>query len=247
MNIRAIIVDDERLARVELEHLLRESNIDIIDSCAESEAAILSINKNIPDIVFLDINMPEKNGFEIAEEILDSIHIVFVTAYDEYALKAFEINALDYLVKPLDRKRLDKTIEKCKINKEAFAYRLAQKLDSADRILDKKLKDHILVKDSDDTHFIKLNEISAFSSYGNYVKLCLSDNKVLMHSSLNDLEKRLDTSQFFRANRYTIINIKHIQRLLPTSKSKIRCLLNNGMEIDFSERKSIQFRKKFSV
>lgn len=246
-NLQLIIVDDERLARVELEHMLKEYKVDVLASCGNSTMAIKAISDHKPDVVFLDINMPEKNGFEIAEEIDEDVHIVFVTAYDEYALRAFEVNALDYLVKPLDRSRLDTAIEKCMIQKEAYAFRLAQNLEKVQFKEEKKLTDHLFVKDSMENHFVKLDEISAFTSYGNYVKLCLSDKKILLHTSLNELEKRLEITRFFRANRYTIININHIETLLPTRKYKIRCKLINSMQIEFSERKSILFRKRYSA
>ncbi len=247
MSLTVIIVDDERLARVELEHMLQKYDLQVLDRCSTAEQALQSIRFHKPDVVFLDINMPGQTGLEMAEEIPETVQIVFVTAYDEYALKAFDVHALDYLVKPVERHRLDKAMERCLVHKEAFAYRLAQSQSQHLPVSSERWKDHILVKDSKTTHFVNLSDVVVFNSYGNYVKICLLDKTILFHASLNDVEKKMDTKQFFRANRYTIIAIKKIEKMLPGPKSRIRCLMIDQQLIEFSDRKSALFRKTFGI
>lgn len=176
--MKAIIIDDERLARVELRRLLTpHKNIEIIGEAKNVDDALKKIEELKPDLIFLDIQMPGKNGFELLES-LDSVPtVIFTTAYDEYALKAFEYNALDYLLKPIEPTRLEETINKVVIRKqEEMEAQLPNVL---------KEDDQIFVKDGERCWFVKLSSIRLFESEGNYVRLYFENNKPLILRTLN--------------------------------------------------------------
>jgi two-component system, LytTR family, response regulator len=198
--MKALIVDDERLARVELQRLLIPfKEIKIVGEAVNAEDALNKITELRPDIIFLDIQMPGKNGFQLLEE-LDSVPIViFTTAYDEYALKAFDYNALDYLLKPIEPKRLEEAIKKIleKKTKETAIQEHHEKLTEDDQVF---------VKDGERCWFVKLAAIRLFESEGNYVRLYFEDNKPLILRTLNYLDERLDSRTFFRANRKHMIH-----------------------------------------
>ena len=202
--MKALIIDDERLARVELRRLLSPfKEISIVGEAINADDAVAKINELTPDLIFLDIQMPGKNGFELLEE-LDSVPIViFTTAYDEYALKAFEYNAMDYLLKPIEPKRLEETIKKIvERNRKVITQ------DSENPILTED--DQVFVKDGERCWFVKLAAVRLFESEGNYVRLYFEENKPLILRTLNYLDERLDSRTFFRANRKHIINLKYI-------------------------------------
>ena len=203
--MKALVIDDERLARKELRSLLENhKQIEVIGECAGAEEAKESIAKLKPDLIFLDINMPGKNGFELLED-LDSVPtVVFVTAYDEFAIKAFEVNALDYLLKPVDPNRLDETVHKLLENVEPEIHEQDERLGAGDQIF---------IKDGEKCWFVNLEDIRSFESEGNYVRVYFKNFKPLILKSLNNLEKRLDTKMFFRANRKFIVNLKWIENI----------------------------------
>src|SRR5512135_1812711 len=191
--MKALIVDDERLARAELKRLLLPfKDIEIIGEAVNAEDAITKIAELNPDLIFLDIQMPGKNGFEMLEE-LDSVPtVVFTTAYDEYALKAFEYNAMDYLLKPIEPKRLEDTV------KRLLEKNKKEKIE-ADQTPTLTEDDQVFVKDGDRCWFVKLSTVRLFESEGNYVRLYFEDNKPLILRTLNYLDERLDNKAFFRA------------------------------------------------
>jgi two-component system LytT family response regulator len=190
--MKALIIDDERLARVELKRLLSpHKDINIVGEAVNVDDALSKITELNPDLIFLDIQMPGKNGFELLEE-LDSVPtVIFTTAYDEYALKAFEYNALDYLLKPIEPKRLEDTIKKViERNKKDTAASLEQPV--------LKEEDQIFVKDGEKCWFVKLSTIRLMESEGNYVRLYFDDNKPLILRTLNYLDERLDSKTFLK-------------------------------------------------
>src|SRR3978361_316111 len=205
--IRAIIIDDERLARNELKKLLLDfPEIEVIAEAANASEGVEKIDSLSPDLIFLDIQMPGKTGFDMLSELERAPHVVFTTAYDEYALKAFEVNALDYLLKPVEPKRLADAIHKVQyeINKEAAGNNL-----NRGPLTD---LDQVFVKDGERCWFVKLGEIRLFESVGNYAKVFFANNKPLILKSLNALDERLDERTFFRANRKHIINLRMIEK-----------------------------------
>ena len=239
--MKAIIIDDERLARVELRRLLTPfKEINIVGEAVNTEDALNKISEYNPDLIFLDIQMPGKNGFELLEE-LDSVpKVVFTTAYDEYALKAFEYNALDYLLKPIEPKRLEEAIKK---------ILETEKKDKVSEDLHSVLteNDQVFVKDGDRCWFVKLNNVRLFESEGNYVRLYFDDNKPLILRTLNYLDERLDERSFFRANRKHIINLKWIDNIEPWLNGGLLVKLKGGMKIEVSRRQAIKFKDKLSL
>lgn len=231
---KTIIIDDERLAREEVKRALKAyPEFVIVGEANNVDSALTLIAKEDPDILFLDIHMPEKSGFDLLEELTTVPEVVFTTAYDQYAVKAFELNALDYLVKPLRDERFSKTIEKVKIE-------LAKKEEHKTAVLPINRK--IFIKDGEKCFFIPLSEIYFIESIGNYVRLYFGDKKVMLKSSLNLLEQKLDATVFFRANRGQIINTQFIKEIHPYFKSKLQITLNSGEKIDVSSRQSVKFK-----
>ena len=239
--MKALIVDDERLARTELRRLLTPfKDINIVGEAVNAEDALSKITELNPELIFLDIQMPGKNGFEMLEE-LDSVPtVVFTTAYDEYALKAFEYNAMDYLLKPIEPKRLEDTIKKLleKNKKEQL---------EADETPILTEDDQVFVKDGDRCWFVKLSTVRLFESEGNYVRLYFEDNKPLILRTLNYLDERLDSKAFFRANRKHIVNLKWIDSIEPWLNGGLLVKLKGGNKIEVSRRQAIKFKDMLSL
>lgn len=241
--MKALIIDDERLARTELKRLLEPfKDIQIVGEAVNAEDALEKITQLSPDIIFLDIQMPGKNGFQLLEE-LDSVPtVVFTTAYDEYALKAFEYNAMDYLLKPIEPKRLEDTIKKIteRLRKESIEVQSHPVLTE---------NDQVFVKDGEKCWFVKLADVRLFESEGNYVRLFFGDNKPLILRTLNYLDERLDGKTFFRANRKHIINLKWIEGngIEPWLNGGLLVKLKGGLKIEVSRRQAIKFKEKLSL
>lgn len=247
--MKAIIIDDERLARNELRRLLQEiPGITVEAEAANADEAIDMIDEHKPDLIFLDIQMPGKNGFELLEALEDNVpEVIFTTAYDEYALKAFEYNALDYIMKPIDPARLIEAVQKVE---SKLRKRQAQSQEGGDYL---KESDQIFVKDGEKCWFVKLGEVKLFESMGNYVRLHFSDQKPMVLKSLNSLEERLDPKVFFRANRKHIINLNWIEKIEPWFSGGLLVVLK-GMgadesigRIEISRRQSIKFKDMMSL
>ncbi len=240
--MKALIIDDERLARVELKRLLTPfKEIEILGEAVNADDAISKINDLSPDLIFLDIQMPGKNGFELLEE-LDSVPIViFTTAYDEYALKAFEYSALDYLLKPIEPKRLEDAVKKVlSSNKQE-----TKKETVSGNTL--KEDDQVFVKDGDKCWFVRLSSVKLFESEGNYVRLYFDENKPLILKTLNYLDERLDNKTFFRANRKHIINLKWVDNIEPWLNGGLLVKLKGGNKIEVSRRQATKFKDMLSL
>jgi Response regulator of the LytR/AlgR family len=200
MTKKAILIDDERLARNELRKMLADyPDIEIVDEAGNVEEGLEKIELLNPDIIFLDINMPGKTGFDLLQELDHSPYVIFTTAYDEYAVKAFEVNALDYLLKPIDPKRLADAIHKVGelVQKEKQAVQEAAQKGKLTE------EDQVFVKDGERCWFVKLGDIRLFESVGNYAKVFFGNNKPLILKSLNALEERLDEKVFFPCQQKT--------------------------------------------
>ncbi len=241
--MRAIIIDDERLARKELKSLLKDYHeIEIIDECASPEEALKSIEKHNPDLLFLDIQMPEKTGFDLLQELDKSPKVVFVTAFDEYAVKAFEVNALDYLMKPVDPERLKETMAKL-LSEDIEDEEL---YDVPDRgILSSN--DQVFIKDGEKCWFIHLKDVRMFESEGNYVRIYFDTFKPLVLKSLNGLEERLDQRLFFRANRKYIINLKWVSHIENWFNGGLQVVLKDGEKVEISRRQAVRFKALMSL
>jgi two-component system, LytTR family, response regulator len=243
MPIKSIIIDDERLARNELKKLLQSHNeIEVIEEAANVDEGIEKIEQFNPELIFLDIQMPGKTGFDLLAEIEKAPKVIFTTAYDEYAIKAFEVNAFDYLLKPIEPKRLSDTIHKLQeeITKEKMG------MNGANRGPLTEL-DQVFVKDGERCWFVKLGEIRLFESVGNYAKVYFANNKPLILKSLNALEERLDDRMFFRANRKHIINLRWIEKIEPYFNGGLLVDLKGGEKIEVSRRQTVKFKEMMSL
>lgn len=243
MTKRAIIVDDERLARAELRKLLLDfPEIEIIDEAANVEEALEKIDLHQPDLIFLDINMPGKSGFDLLNELDKSPMVIFTTAYDEYAVKAFEVNALDYVVKPIEPKRLADAIHK--VNESVKKEKIAIEESASRGILHEN--DQVFVKDGERCWLIKLCDIRLIESVGNYAKIYFGNNKPLILKSLNALEERLDEKTFFRANRKHIVNLRMVEKIEPFFNGGLQLELKGGDKVEISRRQTIKFKDMMS-
>lgn len=242
--MRAIIIDDERLARTELRKLLQDfPEVEVIDEAANADEGIHKIDSLQPDLVFLDIQMPGKTGFDMLSELERAPHVIFTTAYDEYALKAFEVNALDYLLKPIEPKRLADAMQKLHIAETKENHVVPENFNQS--ILTET--DQVFVKDGERCWFVKLSEIRLFESVGNYAKVFFGANKPLILKSLNALEERLDPKTFFRANRKHIVNLRMIEKIEPYFNGGLLLELKGGEKIEVSRRQTVKFKEMMSL
>lgn len=240
--MRAIIVDDERLARKELMKLLEEHPmIEVVGEAMNADEAHQMINELNPDLLFLDIQMPGKTGFQLLE-MLDAVPlVVFTTAYDEFALKAFEVNALDYLLKPIQPERLAETIAKLAEKQRAKSV--------AERGPEKKLglNDQVFVKDGERCWFVSLNNVRLFESDGNYIKVYFDNNRPMIHKSLNALDEKLDERAFFRASRKHIVNLSWVEGIESWFNGGLMVRLRGGDKVEVSRRQAAKFKEMMSL
>ena len=242
--MKAIIIDDERLARTELKKLLQDyPEVEVIDEAANADEGISKIESLNPDLVFLDIQMPGKTGFDMLEQLEKAPQVIFTTAYDEFALKAFEVNALDYLVKPVEPKRLADAIHKLQAVEQKESRTEGEYVNNS--ILTEN--DQVFVKDGERCWFVKLSEIRLFESVGNYAKVFFGTNKPLILKSLNALEERLDEKTFFRANRKHIVNLRMVEKIEPYFNGGLLLDLAGGEKIEVSRRQTVKFKEMMSL
>ena len=238
-RLRALIVDDERLARKELRSMLAEHPEIKIEGEAESaaEAAEL-IRAAEPDIVFLDIHMPGESGFDLLEKVDVAFKIIFITAFDAYAIRAFEVNALDYLLKPVNPERLARAVERL-FEKQAAREDAPRKLDYSDRLF--------LVLDDERSRFLKINTIAFISGAGDYSDVYTSDGrKILAPKPLREWEERLPEKYFYRIHRSTIVNLEYVDRVERWFNRAYRVHLHNFAEpLVMSRRYAARLRSKY--
>jgi len=237
-KMTAVIVEDSRLARNELKELLKEhSQIVIIGEAENVNEGYDLITNTFPQLLFLDINMPKKDGFELLE-MLDEIPIViFTTAYDEYAIKSFEFNAFDYLLKPIEKERFAKTIEKLTPLIENKSV-----IDRNDLFSESS---QIFIREGENCWMVTIKDILLFEIVGNYTRVYFDDKKPLIYKSLNQIDNKLSSNLFFRTSRQQIINIKAIKKVTPYFKETLKIILNNDMKIHVSRRQSKLFKEQF--
>ena len=239
--MKVIIIDDERLARKEMNSLLSSyPEIEVIAECSNADDAIKSIEKNQPDLIFLDIEMPEKNGFDLLTALDKVPKVIFVTAYNDYALKAFDVNAIGYITKPVDPEKLKKVLTPLI---EDFAQRSQESLPKEKL----GLEHQIFLKDGEKCWFVTLKDIRYFESEGNYIRVFFNDEKPLILKSLNLLEEKLDNAHFFRANRKNIVNLKHISNIENWFSGTLRITLRANEYIEVSRRQSSKFKSLMSL
>jgi len=243
-KIKVLIVDDEPLARRGIRQLLEsEQDFEIAGEAANGREAVTAIQKFAPDLVFLDIQMPLLDGFSFIEKVgaQNLPEIVFVTAYDEYAIRAFEINALDYLLKPVDPERFQKTLERVREqikNKQPrqMEQKLAALLENLKLPESEKYLERIAIKENGRVTFLNIDEILWISSEGNYVGLHTKGETHLLRETMDAIERKLDSRKFLRLRRSTIVRIEQIKELYPLFNGEFEVVLKSGAKLSSSRR-----------
>lgn len=228
--MKALIIDDERIARQELRRLLAaHAEIEVAGEARTGEEALEPSARLEPDVLFLDICMPGMSGFDLLQRLDDVPQVIFTTAYDEYALKAFEVSALDYLVKPVVPARLAAAV--AKLHPRPVPSRLEQ----------------VFVKDGEHCWLVRVADIFLLESEGNYTRLYFANERPLVLRSLAAWQDRLDPAVFFRAGRRHIINLKWVDRVEPGMGGNLLVILRGGATVEMSRRQSARFRGALSL
>jgi two-component system LytT family response regulator len=228
--MKAVIIDDERLARAELRRILSaHPEIEIAGEAGNGEQALALVAQTSPDLLFLDVQMPGLTGFDVLERMEDVPQVIFTTAYDQYALKAFEVNALDYLLKPIAPARLASAL--AKVRPSTGSERL----------------ERVFVRDGERCWIVVLADISLLESEGNYTRVHFNGQRPLIRRSLNALEAQLDPAVFFRANRQEILNLKWIDKLDLGVAGGLVATLKSGRAVEMSRRQSGRLREILSL
>ncbi|MGA9995795.1 MAG: LytTR family DNA-binding domain-containing protein [Pyrinomonadaceae bacterium] len=239
-KIRALIVDDEPLARRRIRKLLaRDADVETIADCSNGYEAIAAISAHAPDLLFLDVQMPEIDGFTVLERLgIEQFPLViFVTAYDQYALRAFEVSAVDYLLKPFDRKRFDKALQKAKTR---LANEKGSDLNQRTLALLEELKarsshlERLVIKAGGRAFFLKIEEIDWIEAEGKYVRLHVGRESYLLREAISSLEAQLDPRTFLRIHRSSIVNIDRVRELQPWFHNEYRVILSDGTQLMLS-------------
>jgi len=230
--MRALLIDDERLARAELRRLLAaHPEVEIVGEAVNAADGVQQIAALKPDLIFLDVQMPGGSGFDMLAALEDAPEVIFTTAFDRYALQAFEVNALDYLQKPIQAARMAAALQRC-------AMRHERTLTYAAPTSAKKL----FIKDGERCWFVALQDIRLFESDGNYTRVYFGEHQPLMLRSLNQLEERLDPQRFFRASRRHIVNLDHVEQVAPNEAGGLDLKLRDNLELEVSRRRTAQFK-----
>ncbi|TWR26840.1 response regulator [Mucilaginibacter achroorhodeus] len=229
-ELQVLIIDDERNAREEVKKLIAiYPELVLMGEAKNAVEAKELIEAKNPDLIFLDIQMPEKSGFELLESLVTVPQVIFTTAYDQYAVKAFEFSAIDYLMKPIREGRFAKAMEQVRT-------RAAQHMD-----------DRIFVKDRNQYHFVSWKKVYLIESMDNYARLFFDDKSVFLKTSLNQLEQKLDEHTFFRIDRAHMINLNYVDKITTDNTGKLQITLKQGEVLDVSERQSVKLKKLLKV
>ena len=244
--MKALLIDDERLARAELRRLLAaHPDIEVIGEAANANQAREQIASLHPELVFLDVQMPGESGIELLESLEPPIpQVIFTTAYDEFAVKAFELNALDYLLKPVDPVRLATAVAKLH-----EPVRVATTAKSAPEVARDRLapEDKVFVREGDRCWFVEVKSIRLLESEGNYTRVHFDAAQPQLFRSLNAMESRLDPKYFFRANRRQMINLAWIEKIEPWFSGGLLVHLKGGAQVELSRRQAQEFRERMSL
>jgi two-component system LytT family response regulator len=240
--MRALLIDDERLARSELRRLLAEfPEIEIVGEASQTRQAREQMAALKPDLLFLDVQMPGETGIEFLEALEPPVpHVIFTTAYDEFAVKGFELNALDYLLKPVDPARLTAAVNRL----PGLSQPTGARVQPAGRL---EATDKVFVREGERCWFVEVSQIRLLESEGNYTRVHFGDAQPQLFRSLNAMEERLDNKFFFRANRRQIINIAWIASIEPWFSSGLLVHLKGGAKIELSRRQAQDFRERMSL
>lgn len=232
--MRALIVDDERLARAELRRLLAaHPSVQVVGEAANAIEARAAIQELAPDLVFLDVQMPGGSGFDLLASLETAPAVIFTTAFDQYALRAFDVSAIDYLLKPIEPARLAHALRKLQ---PGTASTPAPERPQAP-------EGKVFIKDGERCWFVALEQIMLFESEGNYTRVYFDDNRPLLLRSLNQLEARLDPERFLRASRRQIVNLDFVGNIAPGPAGAMVLTLKGGLRVPMSRRRAAQFRQ----
>jgi two-component system, LytTR family, response regulator len=231
---KVVIIDDEPLARsLVVEYLQQHPSIEIAAECNDGFQGVKAIMQHKPDLIFLDIQMPKINGFEMLELLDSTPSVIFTTAFDEYAIKAFEANAIDYLLKPFSKERFDLAIQKWNDKKNTSSEKNIQTLlENTTKQPDEK--NRIVVKNGSDIRIVPMADVMYIEAYDDYVKIFTKDTYYLKKKTMNYYEQVLDSSHFFRTHRSFIINLQELTKIEPLEKNTYVVLLKNGKRIPLS-------------
>lgn len=246
---KVVIIDDEPLARLIVkEYLQNHKNFEVVAECNDGFEGVKAIMQHKPDLVFLDIQMPKINGFEMLELLDLAPSVIFATAFDEYAIKAFEANAIDYLLKPFSNDRFDSAIKKwdLKNNNSAEANNNLEKLlENPEKQPDEK--NRIVVRTNNDIQIVPVSDIFYIEAYDDYVKIFTTDNYFLKKKTMNYYEHILDDTIFFRSHRSFILNLQQLTKIEPLEKNNYIALLKNGKKIPLSRSGYIKLKEKLGI
>jgi two-component system LytT family response regulator len=232
--MRALLIDDERLARAELRRLLAaHPEVEIVGEAVNAADGIQQILSLKPDLIFLDVQMPGGSGFDMLAALEEAPEVIFTTAFDQYALQAFEVNALDYLQKPIQAARMASALQRCAARHHREAASTASR--------------KLFIKDGERCWFVALEDIRLFESDGNYTRVYFDRHQPLMLRSLNQLEEKLDPSRFFRASRRHIVNLDHVEQVAPNDAGGLDLTLRDQLAIEVSRRRAPQFKALTSI
>lgn len=246
-KIRALIVDDERLAREELKRLIaHQADLELAGEASDVDSALALVGKERPDVIFLDIEMPGGSGFELVERLQDPRpRVIFTTAYDAYAVHAFEVSALDYLLKPVSQKRFAAALEK--VRRPEKTEEDDENEGSETEPVRLRETDRVYVRDDERCWFVPVKAIRLLESEGNQTRLHLEDGSPTIYRSITFLEERLPENLFMRANRSQIVNLEMISSIGPWFSGSIKVVLEGNIEVEFSRRQAQLFRERRSL
>jgi two-component system, LytTR family, response regulator len=228
--MRVAIIDDERLARNELRRLLdAHPEVDVVAEAACVADGLHAIRHMAPDLVFLDIQMPDGSGFDLLAALEQAPAVIFTTAHDQFALKAFDANALDYLLKPIEAPRLAQALQK----RSPYSGPRPPKPNDG----------KVFLQDGERCWFVDLEQIVLFESEGNYTRVYFDNNRPLLLRSLSQLEERLDPQHFMRVNRRHIVNLRFVREVGPSPAGGLVLLLEGGLNVDMSRRRAVEFKQ----
>jgi two-component system, LytTR family, response regulator len=232
--IKAILIDDEPLARsIVAEYLQAYPEITIAQECNDGFEGVKAIGQHKPDLIFLDIQMPKINGFEMLELIEQPPSVIFTTAFDEYAMKAFEAHAIDYLLKPFSKERFDKALQKW-LSQRTQNEPIQKSILQSEELRQPEEKNRIVVREAGNIRIIPINEVQYIEAYDDYVKIYTGKEMFLKKKTMSFYEQNLDPSQFVRVHRSYILQLSHLTRIEPLEKDTHIALLKSGAKIPLS-------------
>lgn len=238
--MRVLIVDDERLARAELRRLLAAfPDVEVVGEATHVDEACRQVEALEPDLLLLDIQMPGGTGFDVLARLDEPPDVIFTTAYDAHAVRAFSVNALDYLLKPIEAERLAEALERVRQRGGHVPHTPSRTPDTS--------LERVFVRDGERCWLVQLAQVPLITSEGNYARLHLEGHQPLLLRSLSYLEEKLDPARFFRASRQHLINLDFVESLEPGPGGTLVARLRGGTEVEMSRRQSQRFRERMSL